>query len=93
MGLVGIGGVIFVPDLIYVGGWRIQEAVAASLAIVLFTAALVEAAGYILTSFGDLLSLPPLVVGSIAGAHGSGCAFGILYQSTCCGAVSPSLWC
>lgn len=38
-GLVGVGGgVIFVPGLIFAGGWRIQEAVAASLVIIVFSA-------------------------------------------------------
>lgn len=38
-GLVGVGGgIIFVPGLIYAGGWPIQEAVAASLVIIVFSA-------------------------------------------------------
>ena len=37
-GLVGVGGgIVFVPGLLYVGGWRIQEAVAASLVIIVFS--------------------------------------------------------
>ncbi len=37
-GLVGVGGgVIFVPALVYVLGWDIQEAIAASLGIVIFS--------------------------------------------------------
>ena len=37
-GLVGVGGgIVFVPGLLYVGGWRIQEAVAASLVIIIFS--------------------------------------------------------
>ncbi|MGB3681494.1 MAG: sulfite exporter TauE/SafE family protein [Rubrobacteraceae bacterium] len=37
-GLVGIGGgIIFVPGLIFAGGWTIQEAVAASLVIIVFS--------------------------------------------------------
>lgn len=37
-GLVGVGGgVIFVPGLILAGGWPIQEAVAASLVIIVFS--------------------------------------------------------
>ncbi len=37
-GLVGIGGgIIFVPGLLFVGGWTIQEAVAASLVIIVFS--------------------------------------------------------
>ena len=36
-GLVdGGGGIIFVPALIYAGGWDIKEAVAASLVVVVF---------------------------------------------------------
>lgn len=38
-GLVGVGGgIIFVPGLVYVGGWPIREAVAASLVIIVFSA-------------------------------------------------------
>ncbi len=38
-GLVGVGGgIIFVPGLILAGGWQIQEAVAASLVIIIFSA-------------------------------------------------------
>lgn len=37
-GLVGVGGgIVFVPGLIYAGGWPIQEAVAASLVIIVFS--------------------------------------------------------
>src|SRR5918995_1369414 len=37
-GLVGVGGgIVFVPGLLYVGGWRIQDAVAASLVIIIFS--------------------------------------------------------
>jgi uncharacterized protein len=37
-GLVGVGGgVVFVPGLLFVGGWTIQEAVAASLVIIVFS--------------------------------------------------------
>ena len=37
-GLVGVGGgIIFVPGLIFAGGWQIQEAVAASLVIIVFS--------------------------------------------------------
>lgn len=36
-GVVGVGGgIIFVPALVYVAGWEIQEAVAASLVIIIF---------------------------------------------------------
>jgi uncharacterized membrane protein YfcA len=37
-GLVGVGGgIVFVPGLVYAGGWQIQEAVAASLVIIVFS--------------------------------------------------------
>lgn len=37
-GLVGVGGgIVFVPALLYVAGWDISEAVAASLAIIVFS--------------------------------------------------------
>ncbi|MDQ5810751.1 MAG: TSUP family transporter, partial [Actinomycetota bacterium] len=37
-GLVGVGGgIVFVPGLVYVGGWSIKEAVAASLVIIIFS--------------------------------------------------------
>jgi uncharacterized membrane protein YfcA len=37
-GLVGVGGgIIFVPDLVYAAGWNIQEAVAASLVLIVFS--------------------------------------------------------
>jgi uncharacterized protein len=37
-GLVGVGGgVVFVPGLLFAGGWSIQEAVAASLVIIVFS--------------------------------------------------------
>jgi uncharacterized protein len=37
-GLVGVGGgIVFVPGLLLVGGWTIQEAVAASLIIIVFS--------------------------------------------------------
>ena len=37
-GLVGVGGgAVFVPGLLFVGGWEIQEAVAASLVIIVFS--------------------------------------------------------
>ncbi len=38
-GLVGVGGgIVFVPGLVYAGGWEIKEAVAASLVIIVFSA-------------------------------------------------------
>src|ERR687896_2442355 len=37
-GLVGVGGgIVFVPGLVYAGGWEIKEAVAASLVIIVFS--------------------------------------------------------
>ena len=37
-GVVGVGGgIVFVPTLVYVAGWDIKEAVAASLVIVVFS--------------------------------------------------------
>lgn len=37
-GLVGVGGgIVFVPALLYVAGWHITGAVAASLAIIVFS--------------------------------------------------------
>ena len=37
-GLVGVGGgIVFVPGLVYAAGWQIQEAVAASLVIIIFS--------------------------------------------------------
>jgi uncharacterized membrane protein YfcA len=36
-GLVGVsGGSVFVPALVYVAGWRIEDAVAASLVVMIF---------------------------------------------------------
>jgi uncharacterized membrane protein YfcA len=67
-GLVGIGGAIVLVPLISLG-WRLptKTAISTSLAVVLF-AGTVGAAGYIVSGFEDLLSLPPLIVGSIIGA-------------------------
>jgi uncharacterized membrane protein YfcA len=67
-GLVGIGGAIVLVPLISLG-WRLptKTAISTSLAVVLF-AGTVGAAGYIVSGFEDLLSLPPLIVGSILGA-------------------------
>jgi uncharacterized protein len=67
-GLVGIGGAIVLVPLISLG-WRLptKTAISTSLAVVLF-AGTVGAAGYIVSGFEDLLSLPPLIVGSVIGA-------------------------
>jgi uncharacterized membrane protein YfcA len=49
-------------------GLETKRAVSTSLAVVLF-AAMVGAAGYIVTGFREeLVSLPPLIVGSMLGA-------------------------
>ena len=67
-GLVGIGGtVLLVPLMILGWGLQTKTAISTSLAIVLFTG-IIGAAGYIATGFEDLLSLPPLIVGSMLGA-------------------------
>lgn len=66
--LVGIGGgVMLVPLLVLGFGAEVKTAVSTSLAVVL-ALALVGAAGYLLTGFEDILTLPPLVVGAIVGA-------------------------
>lgn len=67
-GLAGIGGAIVLVPLISLG-WRLptKTAISTSLAVVLF-AGTVGAAGYIASGFEDLLSLPPLIVGSMPGA-------------------------
>lgn len=70
-GLVGVGGgVMMVPLMVLGMGLGTKKAVSTSLAVVMFTG-LVGAAGYIATGFRDpdqLLSLPPLIVGSMVGA-------------------------
>jgi hypothetical protein len=70
-GLVGVGGgVMMVPLMVLGMGLGTKRAVSTSLAVVMFTG-LVGAAGYIATGFRDpeqLLSLPPLIVGSMLGA-------------------------
>ncbi len=70
-GLVGVGGGVMMVPLMVLGlGLTAKRAVSTSLAIVLFTG-IVGAAGYIATGFRDpqeLLSLLPLVVGSMIGA-------------------------
>jgi uncharacterized membrane protein YfcA len=48
-------------------GLRTKTAISTSLAVVLCVA-IVGAVGYIATGFRDLLSLPPLIVGSMVGA-------------------------
>ena len=68
-GLVGVGGgVLMVPLMVLGLGLQTKRAVSTSLAVVLFVA-IVGAAGYITTGFREeLLSLPPLIVGSMLGA-------------------------
>jgi uncharacterized protein len=70
-GLVGVGGgVVMVPLMVLGMGIATKRAVSTSLAVILFTG-IAGAAGYIATGFRgteDLLSLPPLIVGSMIGA-------------------------
>jgi uncharacterized membrane protein YfcA len=67
-GLVGIGGTVALVPLMVMGyGLRTKTAISTSLAVVLCVA-IVGAVGYIATGFRDLLSLPPLIVGSMVGA-------------------------
>jgi uncharacterized protein len=70
-GLVGVGGgVVMVPLMVLGMGLTTKQAVSTSLAVVMFTG-IVGAAGYVATGFRDvqdLLSLPPLIIGSVIGA-------------------------
>ena len=70
-GLVGVGGgVMMVPLMVLGMGLGTKKAVSTSLAVVMFTG-IIGAAGYVATGFRDpeqLLSLPPLIVGSMIGA-------------------------
>jgi uncharacterized membrane protein YfcA len=67
-GLLGIGGgVVLVPLLVLGFGVDVKPAVSTSLAVVL-AAAVIGAAGYLLTGFDRILGLPPLVIGAIVGA-------------------------
>jgi len=70
-GLVGVGGgVVMVPLMVLGMGLTTKRAVSTSLAVVMFTG-IVGAAGYVATGFRDpqqLLSLPPLIIGSVIGA-------------------------
>lgn len=67
-GLVGVGGgVVMVPLMVLGLGLSTKRAVSTSLAVVLATG-VVASIGYIATGFSDLLSLLPLVVGSMVGA-------------------------
>ncbi len=67
-GLVGVGGgVVMVPLMVLGLGLSTKQASSTSLAVILFTG-IVASIGYIATGFADLLSLAPLVVGSMVGA-------------------------
>ncbi len=70
-GLVGVGGgVVMVPLMVLGMGLTTKWAVSTSLAVVMFTG-IVGAAGYVATGFRDpqqLLSLTPLIIGSVIGA-------------------------
>ncbi|HWS79765.1 MAG: sulfite exporter TauE/SafE family protein [Actinomycetota bacterium] len=70
-GLVGVGGgVVMVPLMVLGMGLTTKRAVSTSLAVVMFTG-IVGAVGYVATGFRDvqdLLSLPPLIIGSVIGA-------------------------
>jgi uncharacterized membrane protein YfcA len=70
-GLVGVGGgVMMVPLMVLGMGLGTKRAVSTSLAVVMATG-IIGAGGYIATGFRDpeqLLSLPPLIVGSMIGA-------------------------
>jgi uncharacterized membrane protein YfcA len=70
-GLVGVGGgAVMVPLMVLGLGLTTKQAVSTSLAVVMFTG-IVGAAGYVATGFRevqDLLSLPPLIIGSVIGA-------------------------
>ena len=70
-GLVGLGGgVMMVPLMVLGMGLGTKRAISTSLAVVMFTG-IVGSAGYIVAGFRgaeELLSLPPLIVGSMIGA-------------------------
>ena len=67
-GLVGVGGgVVMVPLMMLGMGLKTKRAVSTSLAVIMF-AGIVGSIGYIATGFSDLLSLPPLILGSMVGA-------------------------
>jgi uncharacterized protein len=62
--------VVMVPLMVLGMGLGVKKAVSTSLAVIMFTGA-VGAAGYVATGFREaeqLLSLPPLIVGSMIGA-------------------------
>lgn len=70
-GLVGVGGgVVMVPLMVLGMGIGTKRAVSTSLAVIMFTG-VVGSIGYVATGFRgaeQLLSLPPLIVGSMIGA-------------------------
>jgi uncharacterized membrane protein YfcA len=67
-GLVGVGGgVVMVPLMMLGMGLGTKRAISTSLAVVMF-AGIVGSIGYIATGFSDLVSLPPLILGSMIGA-------------------------
>jgi uncharacterized membrane protein YfcA len=67
-GLVGVGGgVVMVPLMMLGMGLGTKRAISTSLAVVMF-AGIVGSIGYIATGFSDLVSLPPLILGSMVGA-------------------------
>jgi uncharacterized membrane protein YfcA len=66
-GLVGVGGGGTTVPLMVLGfGLTTKRAVSTGLAVTLGTS-IVASIGYITTGFGDLLSLPPLIIGSMLG--------------------------
>jgi uncharacterized membrane protein YfcA len=67
-GLVGVGGGVAMVPLMMLGmGLGTKRAISTSLAVVMF-AGIVGSIGYIATGFSDLVSLPPLILGSMVGA-------------------------
>jgi uncharacterized membrane protein YfcA len=67
-GLVGVGGgVVIVPLLVLGLGLSTKRAISTSLVVVLATG-IVASLGYAVAGFADLLSLTPLVGGSMVGA-------------------------
>ena len=58
---------MLVPLLTLGFGLRTKQAISTSLAVVLFTG-IVASIGYIVGGFSDLVSLPPLILGSMVGA-------------------------
>lgn len=67
-GLIGIGGAAMMVPLMSLGfGVSLRAAISTSLAVTV-AIGLVGATGYILAGFDEVAGLPPLIVGSIAGA-------------------------